>query len=818
LEQDLEHGFTLEDCVVKPRESTIRDSEGSRRVEPKVMDVLVVLAENAGETVSRDTLINEVWHTAFIGDEVLSRCISLLRRALKDDPRSPRFIETIPRRGYRLIPPVVGLSQTEGRKRTVAAPHVEQPEEVGFSYRLATVLYMDAANYSGLSDQHQEITHRQLAVCLDSATGVVHAHNGTVCHFAGDALLAEFQMASDALQCAFAIQHEIEAAVDPYPSAQRLHFRIGINLGEVIADRDEVYGEGVNIAARLQELAVPGGIVISAAVRSAVGNRLPLRYELIGVQTLKNIAMPVRAYRVFSGGRHPLWYLIKRRALKLYAPAIVAILSIAGLYAWQWYSSAGPTYDSIVVMKFGNDSDDESPLSNGVAEEILKLLAKVPGLKVIGQVSAFSFEGNETDIPAIAEELDVDTVLQGRVSKSGSVIRVWVQLNDRESVQLWSESYRQEEKDIFVLQDEIALSVVRALGLSRLFGENVAKSLNRPRPTSDLAAYQRYLQGIEQWNRRGEQSIREAIKLFGEAAALDPSYPQPQLGIARAYAVLPFYSNEPRERAFTRAETAARRALELDPDLGAAHTTLAYVNMHRWNWEIAAREYDRALKLRPNDATTHQWYSQFLAGLGFFDKSFEQARVAVDLDPKSPAVRERLGATYLWLRNNESAEREFLNANKYGYAGNAIQEPYILLLWRQGRIDEIEAILQNLGANLGLNPQAVQLVVRALRHPQQSAEIFRQMSQSGAVDAVPPTLLFGVAVLTAQYDYAYALADKFVIGKRLSMEFLLSPDLEVFRHDPRFPALLVKTGLPQYWRNNELPMICSQADGVVSCN
>ncbi|MDH3451356.1 MAG: winged helix-turn-helix domain-containing protein, partial [Gammaproteobacteria bacterium] len=655
-----------------------------RRVEPKVMDVLVALAENAGEVVSRDALIDEVWHTTFVSDEVLSRCISLLRRALKDDPRAPRFIETIPRRGYRLIPPVVELAQAQGGNRLDADQHGDKSREEGFSYRLATVLYIDAVHHDGLSGQHEESTRRQLAVCLDCATDVVHEHNGTVCRFAGDALLAEFQTASDALHCAFAMQREIGAAVDPYPLAQRLHFRIGINLGEVIADRDEVYGEGVNIAARLQELAVPGGIVISAAVRSAVGNRLPLRYELIGVRTLKNIAMPVRAYRVFAGGRHPLAYLIKRRAPKLYVPAIVAVLCIAGLYAWQWYSSAGRTYDSIAVMKFGNDSDDESLayLSNGVAEEILNLLAKVPGLKVVGKVSAFSFADDDTDIPSIAAALDVDTVLQGRISKSGDVIRVWVQLSDRENVQLWSESYHQQLQDIFAVQDQIARSVSSALDLSRVFGENVGQALDRTRPTSDSAAYLLYLQGIEQWNRRGEQSIRKAIQLFGQASVLDPSYPQPQLGIARAYAVLPFYSNEPRERAFTRAETAARRALELDPGLGSAHTTLAFVNMHRWNWEVAAREYGRALELQPNDATTHQWYSQFLANLGFFDKSFEQARVAVDLEPKSPAVRERLGATYLWLRNNESAEREFLNANKFGYAGNAIQEPYILLLWR----------------------------------------------------------------------------------------------------------------------------------------
>lgn len=650
MDFDLQQGFCLRDREARPEECTIRDAEGEHHVEPRVMDVLVALAESRGRTVSRQDLIARVWPTDCVTDEVLSRCISLLRRTLRDDPRSPRFIETIPKRGYRLIAPVSALQ------------------------------------------------------------------GGRMEDDSGAALAA------------------------------------------------------------------------SAALADVTG---------------KDEAPALRRQR-------PLW----RWAL------IGALLLAAGLYLWLRVFDERRNYDSIAVVRFSSNGEDQSLnyLGSGVAEEILNLLAQVPGLKVVGKVSAFRELEEGADIPAIAAALDVDTVLQGSISQSGDALRIWVQLSNRDSVNLWSETYHQPLQDVFLVQDRIARAVVDKLRLSKLFEQRVEASLARAHPAPNPDAHLLYLRGIAQWDRRSEASIRESMRLFGRAAEIDPGYPQPHLGLARAWAVLPFYSNEPKEHAFRRAEASARHALSLDPSQGTAHTTLGFIAMHRWHWAAAAEAFEQALVSRPNDATTHQWYSQFLANTGFFDKSFEQALIAADLEPRSSAVRERLGTTYLWLRNDENAEREFLNASRFGYSQGAIMEPYILLLWRQRRMAEIDAILQNLAQNLGLDPRGVTLIVRALDQPALAEEAFRVIEAAGIEKAFPPALIFGAAVLTGQHDYAFKLAEPLIEQKRLSVEFLLSQELRVFRQDPRFPALLARIGLPAFWRQTAFPTVCSQPGERIECD
>ena len=281
---DKQKPFYVADWLVDPGSNCVSRGNESYRVEPKAMQVLVQLALNPGRVLPRKELEDRVWTGMVVGPDALTNAIIKLRRALHDDARSARIIETIPKTGYRLV----------GRVRDV----VEGEDEPALERRLSAILYADVEGYSRLVGEDEERTHRVLSVYLDLFSDTIRAHKGTVVHYAGDAILAEFTTVTEALGCAVEVQRELDERNLSNPDAPVVRFRIGINLGEVIVDRDDIYGDGVNVAARLESLADAGGICISESARSAIGNKLPLDYEFMGEQSVKNIAEPVRAYRV----------------------------------------------------------------------------------------------------------------------------------------------------------------------------------------------------------------------------------------------------------------------------------------------------------------------------------------------------------------------------------------------------------------------------------------------------------------------------------------------------------------------------------------
>ncbi|MCK5362938.1 MAG: adenylate/guanylate cyclase domain-containing protein, partial [Gammaproteobacteria bacterium] len=263
--------------------------------------------------------------------------------------------------------------------------------------KLAAILYADVAGYSRLTGEDEEGTHRRLSAYLDLISASIEGHQGKIVHYAGDAVLADFATASDALGCAAAVQRDIEARNEKLPDERKLRFRIGVNLGEVIVDRNDIFGDGVNVAARLESLAHPGGICISDAMRSAVGNKLALEYEFMGEQKVKNIAEPVRAYRV----------RMDDDAAENLSPAETLEL---------------PDKPSIAVLAFDNMSNDpeQSYFSDGVAEDIITDLSKTASLFVVARNSSFAYKDQRVNVQEVGRQLGVRYVLEGSVRKAGN--------------------------------------------------------------------------------------------------------------------------------------------------------------------------------------------------------------------------------------------------------------------------------------------------------------------------------------------------------------------------------------------------------------
>src|SRR5210317_1793212 len=417
--------------------------------------------------------------------------------------------------------------------------------EEGFKRKLTAILSADVEGYSRLMGDDEEATVQTITAYREIITTLIKQHNGNVIDSPGDNLMAEFVSVVDAVQCAVSVQKEIKARNEELSENRRMQFRIGINLGDVIQEEGRIYGDGVNIAARLEGLAEPGGICISKTAFDHIESKLPYGYEFLGDQSVKNIAKPVQAYRVLLepeaagkviGEKRFLGRFSRKTAM---AVIIVLLIVAGGLIGWNIYLQQSkkvkpasmdkmayplPDKPSIAVLPFENFSGDpkQEYFSDGFTEHIITSLSKVPYIFVIARNSTFAYKGKAVKINQIAEELGVRYVLEGSIQRSNDSLRITVQLIDAISgYHLWAENYDRKLKDIFALQDEIAMKIMTELQVT-LSGQDWARL--SPIKTNNLNAYETFLKGVSHFNRRTEADSLKARKLAKEAIALDPEY------------------------------------------------------------------------------------------------------------------------------------------------------------------------------------------------------------------------------------------------------------------------------------------------------
>jgi class 3 adenylate cyclase/TolB-like protein len=424
--------------------------------------------------------------------------------------------------------------------------------------KLAAVLYADVAGYSRLTAEDEDSTHRRLSAYLDLFAAEVTGYGGRVMHYAGDALLARFDAVVDAVSCALDVQKELAARNAALPEDQQVEFRIGVNLGDVIDDRGDVYGDGVNVAARLATLPGPGEICVAESVRTALGTRLDLQFADLGERRLKNIDRPVRAYRIGVLGASPrrvsagasLASVGRVAVSKVGAAALLLIVGGFALVALEGYLSDGPPgaspsaapsdaapNKSVAVLPFADFSADGGQVwvADGVAEEILNSLAQLPELKVTARTSSFQFRGENRDVAEIAARLGVAHVLEGSVRANGSRLRVTAQLiRARDGFHVWSNAYEGTLEELFELQRVVAERVAEALDVvlddslrARMFASG----------TQSVEAFRAYQEGWRLYNvaHAGSGTLWDANVYFERAMALDPRYSRAAIGRTDAF-------------------------------------------------------------------------------------------------------------------------------------------------------------------------------------------------------------------------------------------------------------------------------------------
>jgi adenylate cyclase len=524
----------------------------------------------------------------------------------------------------------------------------------GLNRKLAAILYADVAGYSRLTGTDEEGTHKTLSVYLDAISTLIEGHGGRVLHYAGDAVLAEFASIVVAVRCSVEVQRDLAARNEGLADDRKVEFRIGVNLGDVIVDRDELYGDGVNVAARLEVLAEPGGICVSRKVVDEVGDKLDVGYAFQGEQSVKNIERPIPVYQVVLApraagqiiGESPHGHAARARPALTAATVVVLLAVVGGAVIWRPWSAdvkpilvehmAFPLPDkpSIAVLPFDNLSGEagQEYFSDGITENIITALSKVSGLFVIARNSTFTYKDKPVKVQKVAADLGVRFVLEGSVQKSGDTMRIHAQLIDALSGNhLWGEQYDRKLTGLFALQDEITEHIVTALQIKLTAGEEMR--VHR-RHTRSLAAWNLLAEGFGYFYRRNKLDNARARILFNQAIEVDRGY-------AVAYAVVAWthwfdaqfgWSDRP-DLSIERAQFLAEKARVLDDELPDVYALKGVIDLSQGRYEAAVASGEKAVALNPNHANNTALLAMILHNAGQPKEGLRKIKRAMRLSP-----------------------------------------------------------------------------------------------------------------------------------------------------------------------------------------
>ena len=541
-------------------------------------------------------------------------------------------------------------------------------------------MFTDMVGYSALAQRDDELALELLEEHRRLLREIFPRFHGTEVKTIGDGFLVEFHSALEAAECAIEIQHALSKRNADVPLERRIEIKISVHIGDVVHRNGDVYGDGVNIASRIEPLAGAGGICVSMDVERQIRNTLEARLEKLAPTELKNISIPMDLFRIILPweDRAPIVAQPETESIRasrkfLWAAVALCFVLMIGV-GWWWserpdkiVTSPAATTDSnaaaeipaksIAVLPFENLSrdPDNAFFTEGVQDEILTRLAKVADLKVIARSSTRKFKSAPENLSDIAKQLGVANILEGSVQKAGDQVRVNVQLiNALTNGHIWAEIYDRKLTDIFAVESDIAKAIATALQ-AKLTGSE--KAMIAAQPTSDTTAYELYHKGKSLWEKRSGDNLSKAIAFYEQAIAHDPQYALAYAGLANSYVLLPLYFSVPQRDAMAKAREAALKALQIDPNLAEAHNALGKIlNFDDLDLAGAEREFQRVIELQPNNATAHQWYGNGpLDSLGRFDEAIAETRRAVELDPLSPIINTDRAYPLYYARRYDEA-------------------------------------------------------------------------------------------------------------------------------------------------------------------
>lgn len=494
--------------------------------------------------------------------------------------------------------------------------------------QLVAILFADMTGYTALMQENEQMARGKRIRLKEVLESAIDQFNGKILQYYGDGSLSIFNSAIDAVRCGVAMQQQLQD--DP-----KVDVRIGIHTGDVIIEDGSIIGDGVNLASRIESMAVPGSVFISEKVYDEIKNQENISTREMGYFELKNIKQPVRIFAVANEG--------------------IVVPSRSNLQGKTSHPS-----NRLAVLPFVNMSADPENeyFSDGITEELLNALTKVDGLQVTSRTSAFAYKGKNDDIRDIAIKLNVDKILEGSVRRAGSRVRITAQLiNAADGYHIWSENYDRNLTDIFEVQDEISGIIANKLRENLPAAPKATPHIKAP--VTNVSAYTLYLKGLHYWNRLTPADARIAIDCFEQAIATEPEYAQAYAMTAAAYSYLGSMGQMSPHRVFQIVHNYADKALRLDSSIAESHIAKACAYLfYEWDWKRAYDALQKAIKINPGATEAYRMLAMYFIIIGKKDKAIPVMEDAAKLDPLSPSINHFLGNAYMFSGRYDDAIRQ----------------------------------------------------------------------------------------------------------------------------------------------------------------
>ena len=635
--------------------------------------------------------------------------------------------------------------------------------------QLAAILFADMVGYTTLMQENEQLARLKRKRLKEVLETTVSRFNGKILQYYGDGSLSIFGSAIDCVNSAINIQQQLQ-------QEPKVALRIGIHTGDVAIEDESVYGDGVNLASRIESLAVPGGIFISEKVYDEIRNQQNIQTREMGYFELKNVTTPVRIFAIANNG-----------------------ITVPGREALK--GKTKQTNNRLAVLPFVNMSTDPENeyFSDGITEELLNALTRVDGLQVTSRTSAFAFKGKNTDIRDIAIQLNVDRILEGSVRKSGNRVRITAQLiNAADGYHIWSESYDRNLTDIFEVQDEI--SSIIAGKLHKMGAAEKTDQLVKA-PVKNVAAYTHYLRGLHYLNKLTPADSRKAIECFEEAIALEPQYAQAYAMAAGAYSYLGVTGQILPDTAFEIVTRYADKALQIDDSIAEGHIAKgsAYL-FYDHKWKEAFDELQKAIRLNPGAIDGYQLLGYYYLTMGQKQKAVEILEEAEKIDPLSPIISQTLGNMYVFAGRYDEA---IVQADKMLDLNPTMRISIEMKGWATGMKGDWETALEYFKEVHRLTNHPLKGLIglgftyARLGQEENALEIIRKMEQrqeqepGSVIDPELAAVWFALGNLDKAFYYLGRAVDKRVGPISYFLEY---PQYKSAKKDPRYKELLRKQG------------------------
>ncbi len=635
--------------------------------------------------------------------------------------------------------------------------------------QLAAIMFADIVGYTAMMQDDEKAALRARQKLQKKLKAEVALHNGRILELSGDGALCYFSSTIESVRAALDVQLDMQ-------SSPSVPLRIGIHTGDVLVDGNNIYGDGVNIASRMESFAVPGSILISGKTYDDIKNQKDIQTVSLGKYVLKNVKEQVEIYAISNEG-------IK----------VPDVASLAG-------KGEKVGTQQILVLPFINMSNDPEQefFSDGLTEEIISNLSKIRDMRVISRTTSMQYKDTTKDIKTIRNETDTSYILEGSVRKSGNDLRITAQFIDaRRDVHLWADTYRGNVQDVFEIQDKVSAKIVEALRMRLTRDE---KSSLQKRSTANTEAYQLYLQGRYFWLKRNEVGLKTAVRFFEKALENDPEFALAWAGLADTYSLMGEYTNISRRELYQKQISAINKALSIDDQLAEAHISLGIsLMLNEWDWAKAEKEFKLGIELNPNYPTGHHWYSQWLMYTGDSTEALREISLAIELDSASQGILKDKGIIHYYLRQYDEAIEIAVKAMELDPSFVPVHR--LLSLAYQGKGMHDKAIEENemwglLTGNEVKTKVALAQLYATAGKKDEAKKLVDDVATNFSLSGNDHRGMALVYTALGKKDRAFYWLDKSYEKHEESLCSLnVDPKFDLLRSDPRFAAIVKKIGL-----------------------